>query len=433
MRENNLQFHDISKPVCKIFPDDWITSIGSECFSLYSGVTPLHLRDDDRGEFLYLKVDDFNEPRNSQGLAYSFITFDKERNFNIETFNPGVIIFPKRGAAIFQNRVQVLKKEATVDPNLMVLKPKFGVHAQYFRYHLINFGLFNICDNSGIPQINNCHLYPLRFTYPQLREQQKIAEIIDTIDKVIALTDTHVTKLKKAKAGLLHDLLTRGIDDHGELRDYTRNPELFKRSLLGIIPKDWETPTIDEVTVDDSPICYGIVQTGSYVESGVPVLAIYNMGRDYITNIHRASQLIENRYIRSRVKPNDVLISVKGTIGRVDIVPNHFFGNISRDIARIRLKSYVLPKYVFQTLSSQILQLQIIRTAVGTTRAEISIWILKQLRLPLPPIEEQERIVNYLDTHNFRIRSQETRLEKLKLLKKGLMSDLLTGRVRVKI
>ena len=286
---------------------------------------------------------------------------------------------------------------------------------------------------SAQKNINLEDLRPLLIPVPSTEEQQKIAEIIDTIDKAIALTDTHITKLKKAKAGLLHDLLTRGIDEYGELRDYTRNPELFKRSALGIIPKDWQTPTIDEIRVDDAPICYGIVQTGSNIESGIPVLAIYNMGGDYRTHIHRTSQLIENRYIRSRVKPNDVLISVKGTIGRVDVVPNHFFGNISRDIARIRLKSYALPKYVFQTLSSQIFQLQIVRTAVGTTRAEISIWILKQLRLPLPPIEEQERIMNYLDIHNCRIFSKEARLKKLKLLKKGLMSDLLTGRVRVKI
>ncbi|MHC5829065.1 MAG: hypothetical protein ACYT04_77440, partial [Nostoc sp.] len=79
---------------------------------------------------------------------------------------------------------------------------------------------------------------------PHFKEQQKIAEILDAIDKAIALTDTHIPKLKKAKAGLLHDLLTRGIDDRGELRDYTRNPELFKRSPLGIIPKDWDVSSV---------------------------------------------------------------------------------------------------------------------------------------------------------------------------------------------
>lgn len=268
---------------------------------------------------------------------------------------------------------------------------------------------------------------------PELQEQQKIAEILDTVEKAIALTQTHINKLKLAKAGLLHDLLTKGIDEHGELRNPKRNPEQFKDSPLGKIPKDWETPTIDEIKVNDAPICYGIVQPGFYDESGIKVLAIYNMGGDYINNIHKTSQSIENRYIRSRVQPNDILISVKGTIGRVDIVPEHFFGNISRDIARIRLKSCALPKYVCQTFTSQIFQLQIVKTSVGTTRAEISIWVLKQLIIPLPPLEEQKRIINYLETHNFYIISKQTRLEKLKQLKLGLMSDLLTGKVRVKI
>ena len=73
-----------------------------------------------------------------------------------------------------------------------------------------------------------------------ISEQQKIAEILDTVEKAIALTQIHINKLKLAKAGLLHDLLTKGIDEHGELRNPKRNPEQFKDSSLGKIPKDWE-------------------------------------------------------------------------------------------------------------------------------------------------------------------------------------------------
>src|SRR5690606_16610143 len=81
---------------------------------------------------------------------------------------------------------------------------------------------------------------------PPLPEQQKIAEILDTVDEAIRKTDQIIAKLKQVKQGLLHDLLTRGIDDNGELRDPERHPEQFKDSPLGRLPKAWEVTTLGE-------------------------------------------------------------------------------------------------------------------------------------------------------------------------------------------
>ncbi|MBK8936883.1 MAG: restriction endonuclease subunit S [Polyangiaceae bacterium] len=75
---------------------------------------------------------------------------------------------------------------------------------------------------------------------PPLPEQRQIAAILDTLDDAIRKTEQIIAKLKQVKQGLLHDLLTRGIDDNGELRDPERHPEQFKDSALGRIPKGWE-------------------------------------------------------------------------------------------------------------------------------------------------------------------------------------------------
>ena len=83
-------------------------------------------------------------------------------------------------------------------------------------------------------------------------------------------------------------------------------------------------------------------------------------------------------------------------------------------------------------LSAPISQRRLKLAVVGSTRDEISIGILRQLRLPLPSTEEQRRITEILDAHDARIRAEEAYRDKLKLQKKGLMEDLLTGRVRVK-
>lgn len=210
------------------------------------------------------------------------------------------------------------------------------------------------------------------------------------------------------------------------MRETLVKTEEFKDSPVGRIPKDWETPTFEEVTVESAPICYGIVQPGSYVESGVPVVAIQNLNSDYQTNIHRSTQAIESRYIRSRIHHNDVLLSVKGTIGRVDIVPSWFSGNISRDVARIRLKPCTSPRYIRQMLLAPSSQKRLEQAVVGTTRAEISIGILKQLRLPLPPLPEQEGIAEILDTMDEAIAHTSSLIAKLKQMEAGLLHDLLT-------
>lgn len=156
---------------------------------------------------------------------------------------------------------------------------------------------------------------------PLLIEQQSIAEIFDAIDKAIALTDTHITKLKKAKAGLLHDLLTRGIYEHGELRDYTRNPEFFKRSPLGIIPKDWEVRTCESLCKE---IVVGIViRPAQYYQlSGIPVLRSANIRESGIdpSDLVFMSEKSNLLMYKSMVRTGEVLTVRTGYPGTTCVV-----------------------------------------------------------------------------------------------------------------
>lgn len=203
----------------------------------------------------------------------------------------------------------------------------------------------------------------------------------------------------------------------------------YKQTEVGAIPEDWGDPQLAEIAKDDSPICYGIVQVGSYARNGIPVLAIKNLNSDYVTNIHRASVEIERPYARSRIRPDDVVISVKGTTGRVGIVPTGFHGNISRDLARLRLREGTVPKFCFQMLQSDLAQRRLAVAVVGTTRMELSIAILKQVRIPLPPTKaEQEAIAEALSDADALIESLEQLITKKHHLKQGAMQELLSGK-----
>ena len=265
---------------------------------------------------------------------------------------------------------------------------------------------------------------------PPMAEQRVIARIIRTLDTAIHRTEAVIAKLKQVKQGLLHDLLTRGIDANGGLRPpQSQAPHLYKSSPLGWIPAAWADKSLDEIAA--APICYGIVQVFEFVPAGAPVLAIRDLLGDFVSDIHRTALSIDAAYSRSRVLPDDVLISVKGTIGRVAVVPSHFVGNISRDIARVRPDASVRASYLCQLLRSPVGQRILALAQVGSTRAELSIAPLRRLRFPVPSLVEQELIERTLEGHDSLVRKECSDLSKLRATKFGLMDDLLTGRVRV--
>jgi type I restriction enzyme S subunit len=260
------------------------------------------------------------------------------------------------------------------------------------------------------------------------REQTKIAKVLSTADRAIEQTEALIAKQQRLKTGLMQDLLTRGIDEHGNLRS-EQNHE-FKNSPLGRIPVEWEVRKFEDITLSDAPIGYGIVQPGAYDYAGIRVAGIYTINSDF-QRWHMSSRKIERAYTRSRIKPGDVLLSIKGTIGRVGVVPARTTGNISREIARIRPLGDINPYFLRFLMLSDFFQEYLRNAEVGTTRAEISIKILRELSTLVPPLSEQNEIVSRITAIERTLEGGQRELDKLRSLKIGLMQDLLTGKKRV--
>jgi type I restriction enzyme S subunit len=322
---------------------------------------------------------------------------------------------------------------AWLNQHLFKVVPNADVNCNYL-YHVLQASVAEMAQRahgSTMKHIKRGELREFSLEVPDnWSEQAVVARVLDTLDTAIRQTEAIIAKLKQVKQGLLHDLLTCGIDANGELRPpQPQAPHLYKQSPLGWIPATWADKSLDEIAA--APICYGIVQVFDFVPYGAPVLAIRDLLGDFATNIHRTALSIDAAYSRSRVQPGDVLISVKGTIGRIAVVPSHFVGNISRDIARIRPDTAVRPSYLCQLLRSPVGQRILALAQVGSTRAELSIAPLRRLRFPMPSLEEQEFIERALEAHDSLVRQESSDLSKLREAKAGLMDDLLTGRVRV--
>jgi type I restriction enzyme, S subunit len=257
--------------------------------------------------------------------------------------------------------------------------------------------------------------------------------VLDTVDEAITKTEAVIAKLKQVRTGLLNDLLTLGLDEHGQLRDPIAHPEQFQDSPLGQIPREWEVRTLMECV--HSQITYGIVQAGPHVEGGVPYIRTGDMAGNElrIDGLLRTSCDIAAAFRRSEVHTGEIVCAIRATLGKVLEVPPELDGaNLTQGTARIAPKPELSGRFILWALRTDAAQRQFMQEAKGTTFPEITLGNLRQVRIAIPKsCEEQERIVQFIDTQEKMLRSEEQQLSKLQSLKAGLMSDLLTGRVRV--
>ncbi len=292
------------------------------------------------------------------------------------------------------------------------------------------------CVGSTQQAISESELAGIVIAVPPPRDQHQIADILDAIETGIHGTEAIIAKLKAVKHGLLQDLLTRGIDANGELRpSQAEAPHLYKESLLGWIPKDWEIAPLDAVATT--------VTSGSrdwarfYADSGALFVRIGNLTRENInfrfdSTIHvRPPRNADGQ--RTRLEPGDILISITADLGIIGVVPDGMGeAYINQHIALVRPSvSGVHPRFVGHYLASQTAQTYIRRLNDSGAKAGLNLPTVRGLLTARPARTEQNLIAERLDEIDNRIRNAIAESAKLRELKAGLMDDLLTGRIRV--
>jgi type I restriction enzyme S subunit len=127
-----------------------------------------------------------------------------------------------------------------------ILKPRNeNINVKFFSYLLSTIAK-NYVSYIGNPKLMNSTFRDIKIIHPNnYYEQQKIAEILETVDNAIEKTDKIIEKYKRIKQGLMQDLLTKGIDENGNIRD--EKTHKFKDSPLGKIPEEWEVVRLGEV------------------------------------------------------------------------------------------------------------------------------------------------------------------------------------------
>ncbi len=264
------------------------------------------------------------------------------------------------------------------------------------------------------------------FRIPRLQEDEQavVARILDAADEAIAKTEALIAKLKAIKQGLLHDLLTRGLDDNGELRDPEKHPEQFKATPLGMRPRNWTLQRLGQMCELLNGLAF---KPTDWSSTGLPIIRIQNLNRGEEFNYYDG--VVADKYY---IDPGTLLFSWSGNRGTSFgpfIWPGPR-GILNQHIFKVTPKPGVRQRWFYYALDE--IRQRVERVAHGGSGlVHIRRSDLCEYLIATPGEKEQERIENTIATHDERIDQEEAYLIKLKAIKRGLMQDLLTGRVRV--
>lgn len=192
----------------------------------------------------------------------------------------------------------------------------------------------------------------------------------------------------------------------------------------------WPAVELDALVNSERPICYGVLKPGRYERGGVPLVRILDLEGNVISedSLFRITPRLDKEFKRSRLGGGELLISIQGTVGRVARVPGTLAGaNISRTLARVALGEDADPTFLRQWFLSSAGQRALFDPIVGTTRASLNLGSLRTVLVPSPPIAEQRRVGEILETLDAQISVTARIIAKLKVLRRGLTLELGEG------
>ena len=290
-------------------------------------------------------------------------------------FRPGQVLFGKRRA--YQRKVAVAEFDGICSSDIYVFEPADD--------RLLPDLLPFICQTNGFyehalktsagslsPRTNWASLAAYEFDLPNTDEQCRFIRLgkpLRSLLESLQLAETQaVAALRSARESLIRA---------------SSGPAMLLR----------------DVVATDRPICYGILMPGVHVRGGVPVIKVkdYPHGEIRVDDLLHTSTEIDSEYSRSKLNTGDIILSIRGTIGRLAMIPPELQGaNITQDTARLSIAPEHSADYVMECLQSRLLRAQMREQTTGLAVQGLNIGAIRLFSLPMPPREQQEEVAKRL-------------------------------------
>ncbi|EUC80706.1 restriction endonuclease subunit S [Streptococcus sp. SR1] len=353
----------------------------------------------------------------------------------------GDLLITKDGTVGKVAIISGLDDKASLNSGVLRIQTVDEIDRKFLYYVLLSdeFWMWFNYTNSGASTI--LHLYQnvfdeFTFTFPQKNEQQKIADFLDKktaqLDKVKALLEEQIQKLKDYRASLIYETVTKGLDKNVPMKDSGID-------WIGQVPQGWGVKPIKHVVA--TPVTDGPHETPLLCETGIPFLSAeavkngvldFNYKRGYIS-------LQDHERFKKKISPkkDDIFIVKSGaTTGNVGIVNTDEIFDIWSPLALIRCKkSLAVQKYIYYYLISNIFKAQVEFNWSFGTQQNIGMGIIENIKLILPPLSEQTKISDLLDKKIYQIdqliQIKNKQIDNINKQRQTLIYDYVTGKRRV--
>ncbi|MCA1321975.1 restriction endonuclease subunit S [Bacillus tianshenii] len=281
-------------------------------------------------------------------------------------------------------------------------------------------------EATGVPSLSGKIIESIKICLPSNKEQQKIADILSTVDAQLEQTDQLIKKTKELKKGLMQKLLKKGIGHTG-----------FKQTEVGEIPAEWECVQLKDILEVQGGYAF---KSKDSVQEGIRWIKIANVGMGKISWKEKSylPTNFEEEYSDYVLKSNDIVMAMTRPVLRNETKISRIERSdtpslLNQRVCRFIFSNKINNSFFYHFARTISFAYSIQDQILGTDPPNISANQIKSIYVPLPPLPEQQKIADILSSVDGQLEGYNTKKEKLELLKKGLMQQLLTGKVRVSV
>lgn len=388
-------------------PDGWTCEKLGDIASIYNGKTPLKSNPDywSDGAISWFTIDDIRKNGRIVKETKQYIT-DKALS------KTGIKLLPKKTillcctASVGEIAYSDIELTTNQQFNGLVVKDLEEVDSKFLFYvaSTLSRDLRSLSGATTFGFVSVGKLGGVQILLPTLKEQQKIAEILGSVDEDIEKTKEVIETTETLKKGLMQDLFTLGIG-------HTK----FKKTELGEIPESWKIVTFKDVV----SFATGKLNSNASVLDGQ--YPFFTCSKETF------------RTDTCAFDQEAILLAGNNAAGRYSV--KHFKGKFDAyqrtyviSVFNEQELNYI---YLKEVLQSKLEELR--NSSFGSTTKFLTLKLLESLSMKLPPIYEQKKIAEILSSVDEKISVNKKFLEKQTQLKKGLMQDLLSGVKRVSL
>lgn len=339
------------------------------------------------------------------------------------------LLFCVRGSTT--GRMNFSDQVYAIGRGIGVFRGKNGYSTKYVKYLIDLYldRLLSISTGSTFPNLSKTDILGFELQSCDADESNSIAAILSSLDDKIELN----LQMNKTLEEMAMTLYKHWFVDFGPFKDGN-----FIESELGLIPEGWEVKSIGDIIVNLSKGTTPRQTDVDQLETSVPFLKVKDISDSGLiseSNLELIPRSVHEKQLkRSILKENDILLSIAGTIGRVSIVPQSLSdSNCNQALAFIRLKPELkMLSQVYYFFKSPEVQLKIESSIVQGVQANVSLTVLKDLKIVVSPNSSTHRFNEIVDPLFNQIIRNRVENQTLTTLRDTLLPKLISGEVRVK-